>query len=154
MLAQVVAAIQQRRFAPARADSLTRLNLRWKMAALFLRLRRAKEARMSYYLIQVAYNPEGWQTLVKNPHNRVEAVRPAIKKLGGKIENAWYSFGDYDVTLILQMPDNISAAALSIAFAAGGALRAVKTTPLLTATEALDAMKRAGASGYRAATAG
>jgi uncharacterized protein with GYD domain len=109
---------------------------------------------MSYYLIQVAYNPEGWQALVKNPQNRVEAVRPAIEKLGGKIENAWYSFGDYDVTLILQISDNIGAAALSIALASGGALKAVKTTPLLTATEALEAMKRAGTAGYRAATAG
>jgi len=106
-----------------------------------------------HYLIQVAYNSEGWQALVKNPQNRVEAVRPAVEKLGGKIENAWYSFGDYDVTLILQMPDNVSAAALSIAFAAGGALKSVKTTPLLTATEALEAMKRAGGSGYHAATA-
>ena len=108
---------------------------------------------MPHYLIQVAYNSEGWQALVKNPQNRVEAVRPAVEKLGGKIENAWYSFGDYDVTLVLQMPDNVSAAALSIAFAAGGALKSVKTTPLLTATEALEAMKRAGGSGYRAATA-
>jgi uncharacterized protein with GYD domain len=108
---------------------------------------------MSHYLIQVAYTPEGWQTLVKNPQNRVEAVRPAVEKLGGRIENAWYSFGDYDVTLILQMPDNVSAAALSIAFAAGGALKTVKTTPLLSATEALEAMKRAGGAGYRAATA-
>jgi uncharacterized protein with GYD domain len=109
---------------------------------------------MSFFLMQVAYTSEGWQTLVKNPQNRVEAVRPTIEKLGGKIENAWYSFGDYDVTLILQMPDNVSAAALSIAFAAGGALKTVKTTPLLTATEALEAMKKASTSGYRAASAG
>ena len=109
---------------------------------------------MSYYMMQVAYNPEGWQALVKNPQNRVDAVRPAIEGLGGKIENAWYSFGEYDVTLVLQMPDNISAAALSIAFAAGGALKTVKTTPLLTATEAIEAMKRASTAGYRAASAG
>ena len=108
---------------------------------------------MSFYLIQVAYNSEGWQALVKNPQNRVEAVRPAIEQLGGKIDNAWYSFGEYDVTLVLQMPDNVSAAALSIAFAAGGALKTVKTTPLLSATEALEAMRRAGGSSYRAATA-
>ena len=108
---------------------------------------------MSYYLIQVAYNPEGWQALVKNPQNRVDAVRPAIERLGGKIENAWYSFGDFDVTLVVHMSDNIGAAALSIAFAAGGSLKNVKTTPLLTATEALEAMKRASGSGYRAASA-
>jgi uncharacterized protein with GYD domain len=115
---------------------------------------RTKETRMSYYLMQVAYTSEGWQALVKNPQNRVEAVRPAIEGLGGRIENAWYSFGDYDITLIVQMPDNVSAAALSIAFAAGGALKTVKTTPLLTATEAMEAMKRASTSGYRAASAG
>jgi uncharacterized protein with GYD domain len=109
---------------------------------------------MGHYLIQVAYNSEGWQALVKNPQNRVEAVRPAVEKLGGRIENAWYSFGDYDVTLVVQMPDNTSAAALSIAFAAGGALKTVKTTPLLSATEALEAMKRASGAGYRTATAG
>jgi uncharacterized protein with GYD domain len=108
---------------------------------------------MSYYLMQVAYTPEGWQTLVKSPQNRVEAVRPSIEGLGGKIENAWYSFGEYDVTLVLQMPDNVSAAALSIAFAAGGALKTVKTTPLLTATEAMEAMKKASTAGYRAASA-
>jgi uncharacterized protein with GYD domain len=108
---------------------------------------------MSYYLMQVAYTPEGWQTLVKSPQNRVEAVRPSIEGLGGKIENAWYSFGEYDVTLVLQMPDNVSAAALSITFAAGGALKTVKTTPLLTATEAMEAMKKASTAGYRAASA-
>jgi uncharacterized protein with GYD domain len=109
---------------------------------------------MAYYLIQVAYNPEGWQSLVQNPQNRVEAVRPAVERLGGKIENAWYSFGEFDVTLVIQIADNIGAAALSIAFAAGGALKNVRTTPLLTATEALEAMKRANGSGYKASTAG
>jgi len=109
---------------------------------------------MSFYLMQIAYTPDGWQALVKNPQNRVEAVRPAIEGLGGRIENAWYSFGDFDVTMIVQMPDNVGAAALSIAFAAGGALKTVKTTPLLTATEAIEAMKRASTAGYRAAPAG
>ena len=32
---------------------------------------------MAYYLEQVAYSTEGWQALVKNPQNRIEAVRPA-----------------------------------------------------------------------------
>ena len=109
---------------------------------------------MPHYLMQVAYTPEGWQTLVKNPQNRIEAVRPAVDRLGGKIENAWYCFGDYDVVLIVQMGDNVSAAALSIAFASGGALKAVKTTPLLSAAETVEAMKKAAVSGYRAATAG
>ncbi len=109
---------------------------------------------MPRFLQQVAYTPEGWQALIKNPQNRIDAVRPAIEKLGGKIETAWFAFGEYDVVLIVDMPDNVSAAAIAMAFAAGGACKGVKTTPLLSTAEAVEAMKKAGTAGYRAATAG
>ena len=49
---------------------------------------------MPHYLQQVAYSQQGWEALVANPQNRIEAVRPAIEKLGGKIEAAWFCFGD------------------------------------------------------------
>lgn|ERR1022692_2556344 len=109
---------------------------------------------MPHYLHQVTYSREGWQTLIAQPQNRVEIVRHAIEKLGGKIVSAWFAFGDYDVVLIREMLDNASAAGLAIAFAGGGACRSVHTTPLLSAEEALQAMKKAGESGYRPALAG
>ena len=108
---------------------------------------------MPYYLQQVAYSMEGWNALVKKPQDRIEAVRPVIEKLGGKIENAFYTFGDYDVVVIVQMPTNVDMTAIAMAFAAGGACKSVKTTPLLTIEEAVEAMKKAAGSGYRAATA-
>jgi uncharacterized protein with GYD domain len=108
---------------------------------------------MPLYLHQVAYSHEGWEALVKKPQNRIDAVRPAIERLGGKIKDAYFAFGDYDVVVITEMPDNVSAAGLSMAFAGGGACKAVQTTPLLTTEEAVEAMKKAGQSGYRAATA-
>jgi uncharacterized protein with GYD domain len=109
---------------------------------------------MPRYLQQVAYTPEGWAALIKNPQNRIEVVRPVIERLGGKIETAWFAFGEYDIVVILDMPDNVSAAAIAMAFAAGGTCKAVKTTPLLSTSEAVEAMKKAATSGYRAATAG
>jgi uncharacterized protein with GYD domain len=108
---------------------------------------------MPHYLHQITYSREGWQTLIAQPQNRVEAVRQAIEKLGGKIVSAWFAFGDYDVLVITEMPDNVSAAGLAIAFAGGGACKSVHTTPLLSAEEALQAMKKAGESGYRPALA-
>ena len=69
---------------------------------------------MPHYLQQVAYSQQGWEALVANPQNRIEAVRPAIEKLGGKIEAAWFSFGDYDVIVIADLPDNVSAAAIAM----------------------------------------
>lgn len=107
---------------------------------------------MPHYLQQVAYSREGWEALVANPQNRIEAVRPAIEKLGGKIESAWFSFGDYDVVVITNLPDNVSAAAIAMAFAAGGACKSVQTTPLITPDEAILALKKARECGYRPAT--
>lgn len=105
---------------------------------------------MALYMLQGAYTSEAWAAQVKHPASRVEAVRPAFEKLGGKIENAWMCFGDYDVIVIASFPDNVSAAAIAIAIAAGGAFRNAKTTPLLSIEEGVEATKKAGTSGYRA----
>jgi uncharacterized protein with GYD domain len=108
---------------------------------------------MPYFLQQVAYSQEGWEAVVADPQNRIEAVRPAVEKLGGKIESAWFSFGDHDIVVISEMPDNVSAAAIAMAFAAGGACKSVQTTPLISPEEAVQALKKAHECGYRPATA-
>jgi len=107
---------------------------------------------MPHYLHQVAYSREAWEALIKQPQDRIEAVRPAIEKLGGKIKSAWFAFGEYDIIVISEMPDNASAAGIAIAFAAGGSCKAVQTTPLLSAEEAVHALRKAGESGYRSLT--
>ena len=104
---------------------------------------------MSYYMLQGAYTSQAWAAQLKDPKNRVEAVRPAFEKLGGKIEQSFFTFGDYDILVIAQFPDSVSAAAISIAIAGGGAFKSAKTTPLLSIDEGLQALKKAGTSGYR-----
>ena len=108
---------------------------------------------MPKYMIQGSYGIEGLSAIVKKPQNRIQAVKPAIENLGGKLVDAYFSFGDYDFVLIVEMPDNISAVGISMAFGAGGAVKSIKTTPLLSATETMEAMKKASAAGYRPATA-
>ena len=107
---------------------------------------------MPYYLLQAAYTSEGVAALVKKPQDRIKVVGSAAEKLGGKVHGGWFAFGDYDVIAIIEMPDNVSAAGLSMAFAAGGALRTVKTTPLLTVDEATKAMRKAAGTAYRPPT--
>jgi uncharacterized protein with GYD domain len=105
---------------------------------------------MASYLLQVAYTPEAWANLIAQPQDRIDAVRPVIEKLGGKVVHGWFAFGDYDVVAIIEMPTNVEAAAFSIAAASAGAIRSIKTTPLLTTAEGIEAMKKAGMSGYKA----
>ena len=103
---------------------------------------------MPIYMIQVAYTAEAWAAQVQNPKDRSELLRPVVEGLGGRIVNRWFSFGDYDVVLIVEMPDNTSASAFAIAASVGGGPRAIKTTPLMTAAENVEALRMAGASGY------
>jgi uncharacterized protein with GYD domain len=103
---------------------------------------------MSLYLIQVAYTPEAWATMSKNPQDRARAVSGPVERLGGKLKELYLSFGDYDAVAICEFPDNVSAAAFAMAASAGGAVRAFKTTPLMTPAEGMKAMKKAGGSGY------
>ena len=104
---------------------------------------------MAQYLLRISYTPETWAALVRKPQDRLEAVRGPIEKLGGKIERIWLSFGEDDVIGVLEMPDNVAAAAISITFSAGGACKSVKTTQLLSFQEGMEAMKRAAESGYQ-----
>ena len=108
---------------------------------------------MSIYLTQVAYNPEAWSKLVANPQNRFDAIRGPIENLGGKLLHGWFAFGEYDAVCVIEMPGQVEAAAIAIAFSAGGACKTVKTTPLMTAAEGIDALKKAGKSGYKAPAA-
>ncbi len=105
---------------------------------------------MSNYLLQVGYTPEAWANMIAHPHDRLDAVRPVIEKLGGKMLHGWFAFGDYDIVSIVEMPSNVEAAAFSLAAAAGGAVRTIKTTPLMTTVEGIEAMKKAAKSGYKA----
>ena len=107
---------------------------------------------MPHYLHQVSYTPEAWARLIATPQDRIEAIRAPIEKLGGRIDTAFFAFGEYDVIVITQMPNNVSAAAMAIAFAAGGSVKASKTTPLISTTETLEALKKAAATGYRSIT--
>ncbi len=87
--------------------------------------------------------------MIKKPEDRTQVVGATVANLGGNLEGSWFAFGDHDLVLVVQMPDNVSVAALAVAAAAGGALRSFKTTPLLEISEGLEALKRAAKCGYR-----
>ena len=70
---------------------------------------------MAYYLIQASYSKEGIGDLIANPQDRAAAVRPAVEGLGGNLESFFFSFGEYDAIVVVELPDNVSAAALAMA---------------------------------------
>jgi uncharacterized protein with GYD domain len=109
---------------------------------------------MPHYCHQVSYTKEAWARLMADPQDRLDIVRLPIEKLGGKLHSAFFAFGPFDVIAITEMPDNMSAAAIAIAFAAGGAVANIQTTPLMTAAQAIEAMRKAATCGYKSIVAG
>jgi len=98
---------------------------------------------MARYLIQGAYSSDSWAALIDRPHDRVAPIRNVVEQAGGHLECFYFSFGDYDVVSIVDLPDNITAAAVVIKAAAARALKDVRTTPLLTMDESIEALRKA-----------
>ena len=102
---------------------------------------------MPKYLYMSRHTAQGAQGLVKEGGtSRRAATERAVASVGGKLESFYYAFGGSDVFIIVDVPDNAAAAALSLATGASGAV-STETIVLLTPEE-IDEATRKGAA-YR-----
>jgi uncharacterized protein with GYD domain len=103
---------------------------------------------MAKYLIKASYTSDGTKGLLKEGgSSRRATVQKMVSGVGGKLEAFYYAFGEADVYAIIDVPDATSAAALSLAINAAGAVE-LSTIPLLTPEE-IDAACKKSVS-YRA----
>lgn len=97
---------------------------------------------MAKYLIQGNYLSEGVKGLIKEGgSSRRATLEQVVNSMGGSIESMYYAFGDTDVYVIADMPDNVSVAAANLMAMAAGATT-IKTTVLLTPEEIDEAVKK------------
>lgn len=90
---------------------------------------------MPKFMLQASYTAEGFKGLVKDKASgRKAAITKLVEAAGGRLEAMYYTFGKDDVFLIVDLPDNVSAAAISLTVSATGLVRG-RTTPLLTVEE-------------------
>ena len=90
---------------------------------------------MAKYLFEASYTTAGTTGLLhEGGTGRRAVIEKMLAGLGGKIIDMYFAFGDVDVYLIADLPDNVSAAAVALAVNhAGGA--SVKTVVLMTLDE-------------------
>ena len=97
---------------------------------------------MPKYLFQASYSSDGTKGLLKEGGTqRVTNLEKTLQGIGGKLETFYYAFGDSDVVGIAELPDNVTAAALSLTINASG-MGNVKTTVLMTPAEIDQAAKK------------
>ena len=97
---------------------------------------------MPRFLLQVSYTPEGIQGVMREGGtSRRSMVEELAQDLGGSIEAFYFAFGEDDVYVISDFPDNVTAAAVSMTVGASGAAR-IKSVALLTPEEVDEATRK------------
>jgi uncharacterized protein with GYD domain len=98
---------------------------------------------MPKYLFEVDYSAEGTKGLLKEGGSkRRAALEASVESVGGKLEAFYFTYGSRDAITIVDLPDGVSALALSMAVSASGSV-AFKTTPLISPKEIDQAAKKA-----------
>jgi uncharacterized protein with GYD domain len=104
---------------------------------------------MPKYLTRVSFTTEGVKGLQKQKAvHRRDAVAKLVESAGGKLDVLYFAFGQDDGIAIYDLPDNVTAASISIASNAAGHVH-LSITPLMTVEEMDWAIDKS--TGYRAA---
>ncbi len=90
-------------------------------------------------MFQAAYAPEAWKALVKRP-NRLDVIRPVVRNR--RHGRRGRTFSGSTACSDLPAANNVSAAAFSMAGPLG-AVKAIKTTTLMTIEKSMEAMRKA-----------
>ncbi len=94
---------------------------------------------MPKYLVRGNYTPEGVKGLMKDGGTgRRAALDAAMKSIGGKLDGLYFALGDTDVYVLVDLPDAVSVATVTMAAGASGAVSGLSSCQLLT-PEDLDA---------------
>lgn len=97
---------------------------------------------MAKYMLRAGYSREGLSGLLKEGGSgRRAALSETIEAAGGTLEAFYYAFGESDLYMIADLPDDASAAAVSLAISAVGAIH-VSITVLITPETVDEAVAR------------
>jgi uncharacterized protein with GYD domain len=101
------------------------------------------------YLFRFTYTPESWAALIEHPEDRREMLSTRVFAFGGQLQGFWYSFGEHHGYALVELPDNVSAAAVLAAISSTGALRDLEAIVLIPAEDMVEALGRAHEFGYK-----
>jgi uncharacterized protein with GYD domain len=105
---------------------------------------------MPKVMVIASYTAEGAKGLLKDGGSaRRKALKSVASNVGGKLESFYFGFGSDDVYVTLDVPDNATAAAISLVVGATGAVRS-RTVVLMTPEEIDEAAEKSKATKYRA----
>ena len=97
---------------------------------------------MARYMYQASYTSKSMAAQLKEPQDPVEAIRSALEDVGAELVVTGFPFGEYDVLVVYEAPDDMTAASVAMAVAAAGEVKSAKTTRLLSGREWLESLRK------------
>ena len=97
---------------------------------------------MSLYMYQASYTAKSMAAQLTDPHDPMEAIRPTLTEVGATIVVAGFPFGEYDLVIVYEAADDVTAASVAMAVAAAGEVKSAKTTRLLSGQEWLESLRK------------
>lgn len=94
---------------------------------------------MPLYLMLTSLTEKGVQTLNSNPA-RLREVNRDVEELGAKVLHQWASLGEYDFVNVVDAPDDLTLARLSVRLAARGSVK-IESLPLIPVDELLSSLE-------------
>lgn len=89
---------------------------------------------MPVYVSLVKFTRDGIVSMKDQGIKRSDMVKRNIEELGGKLLNAYYCLGEYDVVAILEFPNNKTAMKAAVKNASLGHIQ-ITTMPAVTRDE-------------------
>jgi uncharacterized protein with GYD domain len=95
---------------------------------------------MTLYMYQASYTAKSMAAQLTDPHDPLEVIRPALADLGAEVVVAGFPFGEYDLLVVYEAADDVTAASVAMAVAAAGEVKSAKTTRLLSGQEWVESL--------------
>ena len=97
---------------------------------------------MALYMYQASYTAKSMAAQIAEPQDPVEVITAALADVGAKIVVAAFPFGEYDLLIVYEAADDMTAASVAMAIAAAGEVKSGKTTRLLSGPEWLESLRK------------
>jgi uncharacterized protein with GYD domain len=95
--------------------------------------------QLSHYILLINWTEQGISK-IKESSDRYSSFKALVEKAGGKLIGGYYTFGEYDVVIIIEAPNDEAVMSLLLKVGSAGNVR-TKTLKAFTAEEGMKIIK-------------
>ena len=97
---------------------------------------------MAKFLFSGTYTPKGLKGLIEEGgSSRIEAAKKSLASMGGSLESFYFALGEKDFYIIVNLPDNATAASVTMAGCISDTF-SIKSVVLMTPAEMDESIKK------------